>query len=667
MFRIKSLTILEGCKFCKNLQPATYSLSGMDESWGDFFGKNLMFSAIVGKNGSGKSTLLEMIFRIVNNVNAYVCSHLYTNNIPPVCFIDGIRAILAYSIDNNNYKIECDNSLIKIYQNDNGDRLLCSFDLKNDSDTINMDIISRAGIMSEFFYTIAVNYSPLAYNEHDYAQDSVYGITNRHTKIEVKSYANWMHNLFHKNDGYSVSINLNPFRDNGSIKSDTELILTRSRLAALLLKYPDSIIDKYTLHSVNYHFNPFFFRKKLRLLDSSKSNREIISEYSRYLKSPNSCTHRLLITLLNDEPLLDGIYREAACLYICIKALNIATTYPQYAEFAGSIRPELLTCAGNDEQLSEIEKFAKRLKNDRSHVTLKIRQAIHFYDSLKNHELIDLIDKSGSIKPFTYGAYNRACNDKEDVSLLKQMSILPPSFFECSIQLTLKSDPCHKPISLSELSTGEKQFAYSTAAIIYHLLNIKSVPSQRDRIHYRNVLVVLDEVELSYHPEYQRIYINNLIGLIDRLKLTRALKIHFLLTTHSPFMLSDIPKCNILYLQEGIDISEKMHTPFCANINDILAQNFFLSKNGMTGEFAKNKVLDALNAIKNPILKKNRKQWTSLSLRTLIDSIGDKLIRHQMERQFLNSDFASPEDIDKEIQNLNSRLEELKQRKIQPR
>lgn len=54
-------------------------------------------------------------------------------------------------------------------------------------------------------------------------------------------------------------MNLNPFRDNGSIKADTELILTRSRLAALLLKYPDSILDKYTLHSVNYHFNPSYF------------------------------------------------------------------------------------------------------------------------------------------------------------------------------------------------------------------------------------------------------------------------------------------------------------------------------------------------------------------------------------------------------------------------
>lgn len=664
MFKIKSLTILDGCKYCKNLRPGTYSLATMDDSWGQFFGKDLIISAIVGKNGSGKSTLLEMIFRIVNNVNSYVCSHLYKEGIPPTFFIDGIRAKLSYAIDENNYEIVCDRSLIQIFQTDNDNQLIHSFDCRRNNDQLRMDIFSRTNLMSKFFYIIGINYSPLAYNEHDYSEDSICSINNRHEQCEVHGCGNWMHNLFHKNDGYSVSINLNPFRDNGSINSDTELILTRSRLAALLLKYPDSILDKYTLHSVNYHFNPSFFRKNFGIQNSDKTNKEIISDYSRYIKYPRSCCYRLLTILLHEEPNLRSSYREVASLYICYKALNIAERYPQYSEYSKLLTTELLTRIGNVEQMTKIEEYAHKLRHDRSHVTLKLRQAIHFYESLKgNIKLFDLLHKSGSSKPFSYDQYRNACEDKEPKNILKQMTILPPSFFECNIKLSLKSDPEHRSISLSELSTGEKQFAYSTAAIIYHMLNIRSVPSQRDRIHYRNILVVLDEAELSYHPEYQRTYINNLINLVNRLKLTRALNIHFLLTTHSPFMLSDIPKCNILYLQEGKDISEKIHTPFCANINDILSQNFFLSEKGMTGEFAKHKVLEAFEAMKNSHLKKNRDKWTTLSLKHLIDSIGDKLIRQQMELQYINSEFVLDEDIDKEIKVLNNRLDKLIRRK----
>lgn len=666
MFKITSLTILDGCKYCKNLQPGTYSLSIMDDSWGDFFGKNLMVSAIVGKNGSGKSTLLEMIFRIVNNVNSYICSHLYKDGIPPAFYIDGIRAKLSYTIDEKNYVIVCDHSLIQILQIDNGNQLIQSFNWRANNAQLNMDIISRTGLMSKFFYTIAINYSPLAYNEHDYLGEYIYGINNRHERCEVRGYGNWMHNLFHKNDGYSVSINLNPFRDNGSINSDTELKLTRSRLAALLLKYPNSIIDKYSLHSVNYHFNPFFFREKLGIQNSVKTNKEIISDYSRYIKYPDSCCHRLLTILLHGAPKLRSSYREAACVYICYKALNIAERYPQYVEYSKLLTTKLLTRIGDAEQKKKIEELAHRLRHDRSHVTLKLRQAIHFYESLSgNNKLFDLLHKSSSVRSFTYEQYRIACEDDEPKNILKQMVILPPSFFECNIKLSLKSDPEHKPITLSELSTGEKQFAYSTAAIIYHMLNIKSVPSQRDRIHYRNILVVLDEAELSYHPEYQRTYINNLLSLIKRLKLTRALNIHFLLTTHSPFMLSDIPKCNILYLQDGKDISNRIQTPFCANINDILSRNFFLSENGMTGEFAKQKVLEAFNALKNSHLKKNRDKWTPLAIRNLIDSIGDKLIRRQMELQYLNSDFVLPEEIDKEIRDLSKQIDNLLRRKNQ--
>lgn len=54
-------------------------------------------------------------------------------------------------------------------------------------------------------------------------------------------------------------------------------------------------------------------------------------------------------------------------------------------------------------------------------------------------------------------------------------------------------------------------------------------------------------------------------------------------------MLSDMRKSNIIYLEDGYKKGkENLMNPFGANINDILAQSFFLD-DGFMGDFAKNK------------------------------------------------------------------------------
>lgn len=663
MFQLKSLIILEGCRYCKKLKPGEYFLSEMDASWDMFFGKGLMLSAIVGKNGSGKSTLLELVFRIINNVNCYICSHLCKAGQPATYYIEGVKAILRYQLGEDYYEVGCNGSLIRIAKI--GDGAFCKeFNYLDKAEKASFTISSRTELLFHFFYTIVINYSPLAYNEYDYDSEKIVGIDNKHKQCDIKGHENWVHHLFHKNDGYSVSINLNPFRNNGSIDANIELDLTRSRLSALLILYPDKILEKYTLHSITYHFNSYFFRKKLDELKSIKSDEEIIDEYSTCINRKGSCCNIILETLLGKRPRIDNIYKKAACLYICIKALTIAERYPHYKKYADNLSIDLLKQHGTKKQKASVEAYARKLKNDKSHVTLKMRQAIHFYTALnKNKELLHLIKRSGSMRPFSYSDYKLACGDKDQKNILLQMSIMPPSFFDFHIRVSQTEDKAKTPILLSHLSTGEKQFLYSTVSIMYHLLNLKSVPSQSDRIHYRNVLVVLDEAELSYHPEYQRTYIKKLLDLILRLNLTRTLNIHFLLTTHSPFMLSDIPKCNILCLDDGVNVSDKMQTPFCANINNIMSQNFFLSENGMIGEFAKEKVLDAFKAMDNHMLKKNKNIWTSASLRHLIDLIGDKMIQQQIRQKYLTSKYANNDDIELRIRQLNKEIEELQNRK----
>ena len=51
---------------------------------------------------------------------------------------------------------------------------------------------------------------------------------------------------------------------------------------------------------------------------------------------------------------------------------------------------------------------------------------------------------------------------------------------------------------------------YKRQAYLYHLRNIISVPENAGRVKYHNVCLFLDEIELCFHPEYQRLFVANL-------------------------------------------------------------------------------------------------------------------------------------------------------------
>jgi hypothetical protein len=61
------------------------------------------------------------------------------------------------------------------------------------------------------------------------------------------------------------------------------------------------------------------------------------------------------------------------------------------------------------------------------------------------------------------------------------------------------------------------------------------------------------------------------------------------MVTHSPFILSDIPKSNVLFLENGKPVDPMQENTFGANIHSLLKNGFFLSGMPM-GDFAKQKI-----------------------------------------------------------------------------
>lgn len=184
---------------------------------------------------------------------------------------------------------------------------------------------------------------------------------------------------------------------------------------------------------------------------------------------------------------------------------------------------------------------------------------------------------------------------------------------------------------MSELSSGEKQILGSIGAIIYHLVNIDSAITNPK---YKSINLILEEIELYFHPDYQRKYACLLIRQIHGAQLQSIQNISITFVTHSPFVLSDIPKCNVLFLKDGTPDYQMQENTFGANIHSLLKNGFFLPNLPM-GEFAYQKINELfmiLNEYRyDPDDKRQIKQ-----LRQLITLIGEPYLRNQALYKLLN-------------------------------
>ena len=132
---------------------------------------------------------------------------------------------------------------------------------------------------------------------------------------------------------------------------------------------------------------------------------------------------------------------------------------------------------------------------------------------------------------------------------------------------------------------------------------------------------------MYFHPDYQKKLVDYVLRVIDKLKLENILNINIMMATHSPFILSDIQKNNILYLENGNDVSNKVAiNPLGANISDLLSQSFFL-KDGFFGDFIKsklNRIVDDLSS------KKSVKERKLEEYEKIISNIGEPLLREHL-------------------------------------
>ncbi|MFU8647913.1 AAA family ATPase [Lysinibacillus sp. RSDA_15] len=141
------------------------------------------------------------------------------------------------------------------------------------------------------------------------------------------------------------------------------------------------------------------------------------------------------------------------------------------------------------------------------------------------------------------------------------------------------------------LSSGEISFI----GFLSRLFKAKKMVSRR-----QDIILFIDEGELYFHPQWQKNYINLLVKSLK--EIFRENKIQVILTSHSPFIVADLPHYAVQALGDkgfsDVLVELGLNKTFAANIHDLYTNAFFI-KGGLTGEFAKNKVNEWLEEIMN--------------------------------------------------------------------
>ncbi len=147
------------------------------------------------------------------------------------------------------------------------------------------------------------------------------------------------------------------------------------------------------------------------------------------------------------------------------------------------------------------------------------------------------------------------------------------------------------------------------------------------------LILLLDEADMLLHPAWQRNFVEQMISFMHYLFPETYVQIF--IATHSPIMLSDIPKQNTLLLPEkqnandcvAENINSSYDETFAANIYTLYNRSFFL-KSGSTGSYAEQIIHELTDKIEH--YYPSNDEWIRRHLRF----IGDKFIQSYLTEEF---------------------------------
>ncbi len=503
------------------------------------FPENINVTAIVGENGSGKTNVSEAIISILDTLK----NSIHYN--------DNMKLFLVYFDDNLFYK--------------------------KSINIPNMTITSLSHKSEEL--TESNNQSFTMY--FNYTFDTL-----KNEKTEFN-------HLFHRKDDYETPITMIPNKKDSKI--DLSEIDYHTQYSILNFSIKDTIEFK--------NIKNFFIPYKLKLLiDNNKIiNPEKLDKLSEFygnlrneFQNEDKIKRRIAKAFDDTDTTTEAFVflpKDAIKTYLK-KQKSTLLDNSKLDKFTSKelqtltklyliTKLELINFQNTDEQIQE--EIAKIIKDD-SYFHEKIKEkngVVTFQNNFKAKIAYDFSKELSSNK-FEY------TNDYIIINKNKNLVKSLPSFITCEIFN-------ENNVSFNSLSYGQKflmRFVYNLLFQLDKIKDIKIKNSSKNK--YIHINLILDEIEQGLHPNWQREFIHLLVEILKTYK--DRFVFNIICNSHSPFILSDLPKENVIFLkknkQNGLckNVSKEIDIKtFGANIHTLLSNGFFMS-DGLMGEFAKSKI-----------------------------------------------------------------------------
>lgn len=286
---------------------------------------------------------------------------------------------------------------------------------------------------------------------------------------------------------------------------------------------------------------------------------------------------------------------------------TVTVFFNKLIRLLSNVKSTRIEVDGNEIYYNEKEicmNFIKQVKEVRSFYNKLIK-----YGNTEDYYIIDIENK----------------NDKKIVNVLLGETLVS-KYFKVLNKVSLNED---KKIEEFPFSSGELHMIRLFARI-YVFFSDENLKRNKNMTY----LLLLDEPDTSLHPEWQRLFWSEFIELVKTLiiecKIKKNSSVQVLFTTHSPFLISDIPRycLNIL----GKDNEAFNAETFNANIFDLFRESFFVKK--PMGEFAYSKVSEFYKIVnKKPIEGERLDEEKVKNLSKLIDIVGEEIIKKDMQNK----------------------------------
>lgn len=160
---------------------------------------------------------------------------------------------------------------------------------------------------------------------------------------------------------------------------------------------------------------------------------------------------------------------------------------------------------------------------------------------------------------------------------------------------------------------------------LYYLANRTRFFNDANLDIKNNLIILLDEVDVHLHPEWQRTLIKRLISSTERLFVNK--NVQLILTSHSPIVLSDMPGKNVVYISYDKNhnriIEKRDINTFGANIHELYKDSFFFENKLAIGEYARGYIDTLYYRIHNREIEKECAEQA-------IDIIGERVLKNRL-------------------------------------